>query len=123
MPSNAVIFAPLVAGFLFLRFFNLTRYASQTWDGTRLVFWTGVTGVALFVLSRLVILHFLLRTQFGKELSFALLELFPGEYVGSLAGSLLFGIDATFVGEPVDSHRSRRVLDTAAGRSFSSNAD
>lgn len=101
MPSNAVIFAPLVAGFLFLRFFNLTRYVSQTWDGTRLVFWTGVAGVSLFVLSRLIILHLMTGTPLGDWLHRLLLELFPGEYVGSLAGSLLLGLTLPFIGNAI----------------------
>ena len=83
---------------MFLLLFNLARYISQTWDGTRLVFWTGVTGVTLFLFSRWIVLHLMLGTQFGNRLSAALLELFPGEYVGSLAGSLVPGLMLPFVG-------------------------
>lgn len=97
MPSNAVVLAPLVAGFIFLRFFSITRYVAQGWDGTRLVLWTALTGVVLFLFSRLLILHPLLRFDFGRQLSSEILEIFPGEYVGSLAGALLLGLVLPFI--------------------------
>lgn len=56
MPSNLSLFVILVAGFVFLSWFTPTYYISATWDGPRLILWSGLCGGILFLLARLCIL-------------------------------------------------------------------
>ena len=49
MPSNVVIFLTLVAGFLFIGIFDLTRYLARGWNGPRLIFGAGAFGMVLLL--------------------------------------------------------------------------
>lgn len=92
MPSNAGIFVALAAGFLFLTLFNVTRYTSQTWEGTRLVFTAGSAAILLVGASRLIVVHVLRGSVLGEALRTGLGELIDGPYAGTLIGSLLLGL-------------------------------
>lgn len=93
MPGNLSIFLLLAAGFLGLTLCHLTRYGAQTWEGTRLVFWTGLAGTLLAAAS-LVISHFLLKLPFGwgRNLEGWVHAVAPWPYAGTIIGAFLLGI-------------------------------
>jgi hypothetical protein len=96
VPTNLAIFLVFVGGFCFLRLFNLTRYASQTWEGPRLIFWTGTASAGLLLLSRKTTL-FLMPTQAGLSLRNAVKEVAPWDFSGTIGGSIVLGIGAPLV--------------------------
>ncbi|MDQ5870765.1 MAG: hypothetical protein M3547_00980 [Acidobacteriota bacterium] len=85
MPSSTLIFVPLLAGFIFLRLFNITRYVSRMWEGPRLVFATGVFGLVFIGLSRFAVTA-LRPTAAGEYLRDLVKSAFPDEYSGTLFG-------------------------------------
>ncbi|MGH7587742.1 MAG: hypothetical protein ACRELU_04015 [Gemmatimonadota bacterium] len=103
MPSNLSLFIILVAGFVFLSWFTLTYYISATWDGPRLVLWSGLCGGLLFFLSRLIILGIqgwgfaparLWSSGFEHELVKTVGVILPeaGPFVGSLGGTVALAL-------------------------------
>jgi hypothetical protein len=96
VPSSALLFVPLVAGFIFLRILYLTRFISRSWESTRLVFAVGITGLALVTAARLAVLGFKL-TVFGGPMARAVHAVFPGPFSGTLAGTLILAIAAPLV--------------------------
>lgn len=102
MPSNVSLFLVLVAGFLFSRSFRLTRLASLSWDGPRLVFWAGVSGSILFTMARLVVVYlegwrprpWSLLIEPTTSLKHAVSILLPlkAGYSGTLIGTLVLAL-------------------------------
>jgi hypothetical protein len=90
LPSNLGLFLAFVSGFCFLWLSNVTRYLSQTWEGPRLIFWTGTTSVPLLALSRLIVL---LLDRLAWQKPRALIKaVAPVEFSGTIAGAILLGI-------------------------------
>jgi hypothetical protein len=91
LPSSALLFVPLVAGFIFLRILHWTRYISRSWESTRLVFSAGVTGLGLVVAARLGV-WCVAHTSFAPWLRSLVQTLFPTPYAGTMAGTLLLAL-------------------------------
>lgn len=91
MPTNLAIFLAFVGGFCFLRILNLTRYVSQTWEGPRLIFWTGTASAALLLASRKIVL-LLEPTRFGPPLRNFIKQLAPWDFSGTIGGGVLLGL-------------------------------
>lgn len=96
MPTNLAIFLVFVSGFCFLRLLNVTRYASQTWEGPRLIFWTGTVSAGLLLLSRKLVL-LLVSTPVGASLRESLKELAPWDFSGTIGGSIALGVGLPLV--------------------------
>ena len=91
MPTNLALFLAFVSGFLFLRLLNVTRYSSQTWEGPRLIFWTGAASAALLLLSRLTVLA-LDRTPLAPLLHRVKAVVAPWDFAGTIGFAVFFGI-------------------------------
>jgi hypothetical protein len=88
MPSSALLFVPLLAGFIFLRILHWTRYISRSWESTRLVFAVGIAGLGLVLAARLL----LLTHPVGTFLARIAHAVFPGGYSGTLGSTLLLAL-------------------------------
>lgn len=88
MPSNALIFAVLVSGFIALRLCHFSRYLSQAWDTTRVILWSGAAGALIFVVARTGVL--LLRlTSVGKYIKALLDGFLPAPFFGTILATML----------------------------------
>jgi hypothetical protein len=90
LPTNLGLFLAFVAGFCFLRFLNLTRYASQTWEGPRLIFWSGTAAGALLLAARVAAL-LILSTPIGIKIHSVCHNIAPWDFSGTIGVALLLG--------------------------------
>lgn len=94
MPSSALLFVPLLAGFIFLRLCHRTRYISRSWESTRLIFSVGVAGLILVTLTRVSIAIFRPWASWHASLVH---NVFPDPYSGTLVGTVLLSLFGAFV--------------------------
>lgn len=87
MPTNLLIL-PLLGGFVFVRMFAYTRFATSKLTGQKLIIWAALAGVILMVISRVLIL------LFGKYYPplgiYWQSVVFPGAFTGT--ATLAFGL-------------------------------
>jgi len=56
MPSNLLVFLPLLAGYIFLHVSYRFRYRAKTLEGHRLVYETAIAGFVIFAVARFLVL-------------------------------------------------------------------
>jgi hypothetical protein len=93
LPTNLQIFLAFAAGFCFLRVFTLTRYVSQTWEGPRLIFWSGTVSALLLLIARVLALAFS-HTAIGRAAGGFSKALAPWDFSGTIGVAVLLGLTA-----------------------------
>lgn len=96
MPSSALLFVPLVAGFIFLRILYWTRFISRSWESTRLVFAAGIAGLSLVIAARLIVVGIKL-TFAGPWMARAVHAIFPEPYTGTLTATVALAVAVPLV--------------------------
>ncbi len=95
MPNSALLFVPLLAGFIFLRILHWTRYISRSWENTRLVFNAGVVGLSLVSAVRLL-LRAVRFMPWGSDFLLGVESdvqgIFPEPYSGTLACTVILAL-------------------------------
>ena len=89
MPANLLIL-PLLAGYLFTHFVHLWRFRAQSLDGNRLLFESAAAGIALGAFARVAV-SLILKAPGGVALRDFWISLFPFDYSGTAAVSLVLG--------------------------------
>jgi len=88
MPNNLLIL-PLLGGFVFIRFFYYTRWASPKLSGQKLLIWSALCGVVLIAVSRALVL---LINHVEPMIGFLWQKyFFTGEFTGTAAIAFILG--------------------------------
>ena len=88
MPFN-VLLLPLLGGYIFITYWNRTRFDAKRYSGERLLLHAALAGVVLLVISYAIVRAIGLSRP---ELYWAWHSLVPFEHSGSSLGALLLGV-------------------------------
>lgn len=96
MPFN-VLLLPLLGGYVFITYWNYTRFSARRYSGERLLIHSALAGVLLLVVSYIIVLFI---SGYWPGIAGAWTTRVPFPYSGVSLGALLLGVAAPWPRRP-----------------------